>query len=165
MLENAGVYTQPEGQPAKDTTFDVTIAHDTDSALSFSDIGLAGNFYNGMRGDLNLVLRFNASQLASVITATLAEHSVAAITSANWQQLGAVTNTPQAAVNNGVIVSLADGSTWTVTGTSYLTALSLDATSAVAARPGRRVTMTVGGEETAITPGASYAGAIVITAV
>ena len=141
----------------------MTAAHATDSVLSFTGIGLAGNFYNGMRGDLNLVLKFSASQVAGVITATLAEHHVDTITSANWQQLGAVTNTPQPAINNGVIVSLTDGSTWTVTGTSYLTALSLDATSAVAGRHGGKVTMTVDGKQTAITPGTSYSGAIVVT--
>jgi hypothetical protein len=163
VLENAGVYTQPGGEPARDGTFDVTAAHATDSVLSFTDIELAGNFYNGMRGNLNLVLKFSAGQVAGVITASLAEHHVDTITSANWWQLGAVTNTPQPAINNGVIVSLAGGSTWTVTGTSYLTALSLDATSAVTGRHGGKVTMTVDGKQTAIAQGASYTGAIVIS--
>ena len=163
VLENAGVYTQPTGEPAKDKTFDVAVAHATDSALSFTDIDLAGDFYNGMRGNLNLVLKFAASQVAGVITATRAEHHVAKITSANWWQLGAVSNTPQPAINNGVLVSLTEGSTWTVTGTSYLTALSLDASSAVAGQHGGKVTMTVDGKQTAITPGTSYTGAIVVS--
>jgi hypothetical protein len=34
--------------------------------LPFTDIELAGNFYNGMRGDLNLVLNFAASQVRGV---------------------------------------------------------------------------------------------------
>ena len=50
VLENAGVYTQPTGEPAKDPTFDVTVAHATDSVLSFTDIDLTGNFYNGLAG-------------------------------------------------------------------------------------------------------------------
>ena len=62
-----------------------------------------------------------------------------------------------------MIVSLASGGTWTVTGTSYLTSLSLDATSAVAVPPGGQVTVTVDGAATAIKPGASYTGAIVLT--
>jgi hypothetical protein len=49
------------------------------------------------------------------------------------------------------------------TGTSYLTALSIDATSTVTGRRGKRVSMTVDGNPTAITPGASYTGAIVVT--
>jgi len=163
VLENAGVYTQPAGEPARDASFDVTVAHATDSALSFTDIDLAGNFYNGMRGDLNLVLDFTASKVAGVITATLSEHHVDTITSANWWELGAVTNTPRPAVNNGVIVALAGGSTWTVTGPSYLTALSLDAASTVTGPNGRKVTMTVNGAPTAITPGSSHTGAIVVS--
>jgi hypothetical protein len=178
VLENAGVYTQPTGEPTKVTTFDVTVAQSTDSVLSFSDISLNGNFYNGLRGGpaaagggpgggpavgLNLVLNFASSQVTGVITATLAEHHVATIDSSNWWELGHVSNTPQAVINNGVIVALTDGSAWTVTGTSYLSALSLDGTSRVAGPRGRKVAMTVDGTPTAITAGGSYTGAIVVT--
>ena len=163
VLENAGVYTQPAGEPARDATFDVTVAHTTDSVLSFSGIELAGNFYNGMRGDLNLVLNFASSRVKGVITATRSTHHVDTIDSSNWWELGAVTNTPQPAINNGVIVSLTGGSTWTVTGTSHLTALSLDAASRVAAPGGGKLTMTVNGTPTAIAPGGSYSGAIVLS--
>lgn len=162
VLENAGVYTQPTGEPAKDTAFDVTVAHATDSVLSFTDIELAGNFYNGMRGDLNLVLDFAASQVKGVISATLATHFVEVIDSSNWWELGAVSNASQPAINNGVLVSLTGGSTWTVTGTCYLTALALDATSRVAAPRGRNLTMTVDGTPTAVAAGGSYTGAIVL---
>jgi hypothetical protein len=178
VLENAGVYTQPTGEPTKVTTFDVTVAQSTDSVLSFSDISLNGNFYNGLRGGpatagggpgggpavgLNLVLNFASSQVTGVISATLAEHYVDTIDSSNWWELGHVGNTPQAVINNGVIVALSDGSAWTVTGTSYLSALSLDATSRVAGPRGSQVAMSVDGTPTAITAGASYTGAIVLT--
>ena len=163
-LENAGVYTQPTGQPAKDAGFDVTAVHATDSVCSFSDIDLRGDFYNGMRGDLNMVLDFTSSRVQGVISSTLAVHAVDTITAANWWELGKVTNTVQAAVNNGAIVSLAGGSQWTVTGTSYLTGLTLDRTSSVSADGfGRTVTMTVDGVATRIVPGGSYSGAIVLT--
>jgi hypothetical protein len=178
VLENAGVYTQPTGAAVKDPAFDVTTAHGSDSVLAFSKIGVNGNFYNGYRGGpssapagpgpapatgLNLVLDFAASKVNGVITATVATHAVATIDSTQWQQLGAVSNTAQPAVNNGVIVSLTGGSKWTVTGTSYLTALSLDASSSVGAPFGRTVSMTVDGTATAISPGGSYTGAIVLT--
>ena len=65
--------------------------------------------------------------------------------------------------NNGVIVSLNGGSRWTVTGTSYLSALSLDAASSVSGPGRKRVTMTVDGTATEIRPGGSYTGAIVLT--
>ena len=179
VLENAGVYTQPAGEPAKDPTFDVTVVHpDSDSVFSFSDIELAGDFYNGLAGGpssapagpgggaatgLNLVLNFAASGVTGIITSTLATHFVDTITSANWWELGRVGNVAQPAINNGVIVALTDRSRWTVTGTSYLTALSLDATSSVTGPGRKRVTMTVDGTTTAIEPGGSYAGAIVLT--
>ena len=100
--------------------------------------------------------------MTGVITSTLAGHLVDTITAANWQEPGKVSNVAQPAVNNGVIVSLAGGSSWTVTGTSYLTALWLDASSSVRGPGRRRVTMTVDGTATAIEPGGSYSGAIVV---
>jgi hypothetical protein len=163
VLENAGVYAQPTGEPSKDSSFEVTVAHDSDSVFSFTDISLAGHFYNGMRGNLNLVLKFSSSQVAGVITATLAEHHTGTIDSGNWYELGVVSNTPQAAINNGVIVSLTDHSAWTVTGTSYLTALSLDATSVLRAPAGRTLDVRVDGSAVSVEPGATYSGAIVIT--
>ena len=164
VLENAGVYTQPTGEPTKDSTFDVTETHDTDSICTFTDIKLHGNFYNGMRGDLNMVLNFSSSQATGVVASTLAEHLVGTINSGNWWELGNITNTPQAAINNGAIVSLTDGSQWTVTGTSYLTSLTLDNTSSVSASGfGKKVTMTVNGAATAIKPGNTYTGAIILS--
>ena len=163
VLENAGVYTQPTGEPTRDPSFDVTVAHDTDSICAFTGIALRGNFYNGMRGDLNMVLNFSSARIEGVISSTLAVHSVDTIDSTNWWELGHVSNTPQAAINNGAIVSLTDGSQWTVTGTSYLTSLALDAASSIcAADSGESVSMTVDGKATDITPGNTYAGAIVL---
>jgi hypothetical protein len=164
VLENAGVYTQPTGEPTKDSTFSVTTAHTTDSNFSFTDANLRGDFYNGIRGDLNMVLTFSSSKVEGVISATLTEHAVTTIDSSNWWELGNVSNTPQAAINNGAIVSLASGSQWTVTGTSYLTSLTLDATSSVSAKGfGKSVTMTVDGTTTAIEAGNTYTGAIVLS--
>jgi hypothetical protein len=37
-----------------------------------------------------------------------------------------VIDTPRTAVNDGAIVTLTNGSRWTVTGTSYLTSLTTD---------------------------------------
>jgi hypothetical protein len=80
----------------------------------------------------------------------------------DYKYLGVVTNTPSPAVNNGVIVSLDADSSWTLTGTCYLTSLTLEAGSVVAGQGGAQVTMTVDGVETPIAPGA-YSGAIVLT--
>ena len=158
---NEGVYTEPTGTPAKDSTFDVTAIHDTDAVATFTDIALRGDFYNAMRGNLNLVLNFTGAKVEGVISATASKHHVSTITSAEYLQLGEVTNTAQAVINNGVIVAL-NGTQWTVTGTSYLSKLTLAKDATVTAPAGHTVSMTVDGAATAIAPGAVYSGAIVL---
>ena len=163
-------YTQPTAAAVKSTSFDPTAAHSTDASGTFSDIKLEGDFYNGVLGGgvgklqgMNLVLSFTRSKIEGVVSASTAVHNVSTVGKSNFDQLGVVNNTASPVVNNGVIVSLAGGSQWRVTGTSYLSSLTLDATSYISATGGRRVTMTVSGTETAITPGSSYTGAITLT--
>ena len=61
----------------------------------------------------------------------------------------------------GLILSVLNGSTWTVDETSYLTSLTIDETSAIEGVDGASVIMTVNGTETEITAG-TYTGEIVI---
>lgn len=159
-LVNEGVYTEPATAATRDATFDVTAAHGTDAVASFSHIALTGDIWNGMRGDLNNVLTFDGSTITGVISASTTKHHVSTITSANYQQLGVVTNTAAPVLNNGVIVSLTGGSVWTVTGTSYLSKLTVAAGSAVR---GSHLSATVDGVATTIQPGHTYAGNIVLT--
>jgi hypothetical protein len=163
VLLNAGVYTEPTGDPAKDSSFDVTAVNTADAKATFTGIALDGDFYNAVRNGKNLVLTFDNSTVKGVITASSAVHSQSTITSADYKLLGEVTNTPKAAVNNGVIVTLGSGSRWTVTGTSYLTKLVIDSAAAVTAPRGRKVSLTVDGTATAITAGSTYSGAIVLS--
>jgi hypothetical protein len=109
----------------------------------------------------NLVLKLERANITGLITASRARHAKSIITSEDYKMLGEVTNRPGPAVNNGVILSM-DASTWTVTGTSYLTSLTIDEVSVVKAPEGSKVTMTVDGVPTAIKAG-SYKGNIVIT--
>ncbi|MDT7843111.1 hypothetical protein [Streptomyces justiciae] len=160
---NTGVYTEPTGDPAKDATFDVTTAHTADGAATFTSIKLKGDFYNGMRKGKNMVLTFEDATVEGVISATQAKHRVSTIDASTFYELGIVTNTVQAAVNNGVVVSLGSGSSWTVTGTSYVTSLALADDAAVRAPRGKTLTVTVDGTETTVTPGQSYTGAITLT--
>ncbi|MGW2962443.1 hypothetical protein ACWDGI_28825 [Streptomyces sp. NPDC001220] len=162
-MMNIGVYTEPTTDPAKDPSFDVTAVHATDGAATFSSIKVKGDFYNGVRGGRNMVLTFEDSGVEGVISATRARHRVPSIDSSTFYELGIVTNTAQAAVNNGVVVRLNSGSTWTVTGTSYLTGLTLAADAAVRAPRGRTVKLTVDGTETALTAGSTYTGALTLT--
>jgi hypothetical protein len=84
------------------------------------------------------------------------------ITSKNATYLGDLINSPTQAVNNGVIVTLANGSIWTIYGTSYLTGLTVDNGSIVAPE-GMRVEMKVNGTKTEIKTGKTYTGNIVLT--
>jgi hypothetical protein len=118
----------------------------------------------GSPGGLNMVLSFTGCRVTGVISATQAHHAVSTITSANWQQLGEVSNEVQPVINNGVIVTVGSGSMWSVTGTSYLSKLDIAADAAVTGAGRGRLRMTVDGAATAVTPGQSYTGAIVLTA-
>lgn len=162
-MMNVGVYTEPTTDPVKDSSFDVTAVHGTDGAATFSSIKLKGDFYNGVRGGRNMVLTFEGTSVEGVISATRTKHRVSSIDASTFYELGIVTNTAQAAVNNGVVVRLNSGSTWTVTGTSYLTSLTLADDASVTAPRGRSVKLTVDGTETALTAGSTYAGALTLT--
>ena len=170
-LLNTGVYTEPTGDPTKSDSFDVTTVSDDDAVATFTDISLTGDFYNGIRGGSstlsgkNMALTFDGSDLTGVVSATTTQHNQSTITSADYEQLGVVTNTVSPVVNNGVIVNLEQGSTWTVTGTSYLSSLTVDGDSAITASAGQMLTMTVDGVVTPITAGTTYTGAIILTVV
>lgn len=115
----------------------------------------------GSASGLNMVLNLTNSEITGIITASRARHAKDTITPEDYLMLGEVTNTPCPAVNNGVIVSL-EGSTWTVTGTSYLTGLTISKNSKVTAPKGHKVTMTVDGAKKSIKAG-TYKGNIVLT--
>jgi hypothetical protein len=162
-MMNVGVYTEPTGDPVKDSSFDTTAVHSTDGSATFTSIALKGDFYNGVRTGRNMVLTFQDATVEGVISATRAWHRVPSIDASTLYELGIVTNTPQAAVDNGAVVRLEGGSTWTVTGTSYLTSLTIASDAAVRAPRDRTVTLTVDGTRKALTPGTSCTGALVLT--
>jgi hypothetical protein len=85
-----------------------------------------------------------------------------AIFSKDALYLGDLINHPAPAVNNGMIVTLKGGTVWTVTGTSYLTSLTIGDGSSVAAPKGSKVTMTVDGVAKPLQAG-TYEGAIMLT--
>ncbi|MFH0180254.1 hypothetical protein ACIA6D_17905 [Streptomyces cacaoi] len=168
--ETTGTYTEPTGSPVRSSSWVTTSAQSTDAKASFTDIELTGDFYNsvwgGGTGNLqgqNLNLTFTRSTVTGTLSAGTAEHAVSTITSATYREISEVTNTPSAVVNNGVLVTLGSGSTWTVTGTSYLSALTLASDAAVTAPSGRTVTLTVDGTATELRAGGSYTGALTLT--
>lgn len=110
----------------------------------------------------NLELTFVSTEVTGVITGSKAVHNVPRVDKFNCEELGEVNNTPQEIVNNGVIVNLDKNSVWTVTGTSYLSALTIAEGAVIAAPAGKAVSMMVDGASVAPNAGA-YTGKIVVT--
>jgi len=75
--------------------------------------------------------------------------------------MGRLKNTAAPTVNNPVYLTLAEGSTWNISGTSYISRLVIDDSSSIKAKKGA-VTMTVNGVATPIKAG-TYEGKIVIS--
>ena len=96
----------------------------------------------------NLILTLDNSELTGIISSGWCEHDVDIIDRyitaneddyvgddglryGNRENLGQVACYPAETVNNGVIVTLKNGAVWNVTGTSYVSVLDVDDTSAV----------------------------------
>jgi hypothetical protein len=175
-MTNTGVYSDPTGQAKPDITHVIYSANpEADAVATFSNITLMGDFYNSTRGGImqgpfgppasvsrNLVLTFENAKVTGTITASNAVHKQATIGAADYKQIGAITNTATAPVNNGVLVNLTKGSTWVVTGTSYLSRLDLAPGSTIAAPAGFSVSLTLGGKPMLFKAG-SYIGQVVLT--
>ncbi len=115
----------------------------------------------------NMVLNFDNAKITGIISSSEAHHSKPTIDYkdgvwVDYKMFGVVTNKVHEPVNNGVIVSLTNGTNWTVTSTSYLTSLTIDAGSTITAPKGYDVTMTVDGVAKPISPW-KYTGKIVLT--
>lgn len=170
-----GSYEDKTTVPAKDSGHDLTKAVAGEDVLAtFKGMKLEGDFFNGVRGDQtggmfnpnkvlrNLKVTLDGTTLTGQVSASTVKH-VGKVTEANYQELGHVTNTASAAINNGVLVELKNNSAWTVTETSYLTSLTIGTGCAVSAPAGKTLTMTVDGVATPIAAGQTYTGAIVLT--
>lgn len=115
--------------------------------------GSRGNGYDGVR---NMALTFENTVITGIISASKALHRVEKVFKDNCEELGEVLNTAQPVVNNGVIVTLKQGSVWNVAGTSYLSALTIEEGASLVG------TLTVDGKDVDAVPG-TYTGAITVT--
>jgi hypothetical protein len=176
---NDNTFTELSGTPLAVSGFDNTSTSTSQLvSATFKNIDLAGDFYNGAGWQVsgkaeNMAVFLTASTtITGVITSSEAKHSSCntslsttscQINSTDYYDLGEVTNTPQAAINNGTIVSVDGTSTWVVNGTSYLTGLTVASGAKIEAPSGKTLSMTVNGTAKAITPGNTYSGPIVLT--
>lgn len=119
--------------------------------------------HNGddLMGPKNLGLTLKNVKLTGVVSSAVQAYrpGLNLITERNREELGNVKQTAAPTVNNGVVLSLDKDSVWTVTGTSYLTSLTLAEGARVNAPQGKALTMLVDGVETPIAPG-TYQGKI-----
>lgn len=102
---------------------------------------------------INLVLNFVDTRYTGALSATSTRHRTSHITPENNYELGMVENTLCPAVNNGVLASFDESSSWTVTKTCYLTALTLAPGAVVQPTSGKSLIMLINGTETDIQPG------------
>ena len=112
----------------------------------------------------NLGLTLNNSKVTGVISSATQKYrdGLTLIDESNRLEMANITQTAAPTVNNGVCVALDEKSAWIVTGTSYITALTIAEGAKLTAADGKTLTMAVDGAETAIVPG-TYTGTIVLT--
>ena len=122
---------------------------------------LRGFMGDALMGAKNMVLDVRNADLTGRISAATAKYrdGVTVINYDNFNELSEITQTPAQPINNGVILSLDGSSRWELTGTCYLTSLTLAEGAVLAGPDGKTVRMTVDGAETPIAPG-KYTGLI-----
>ena len=116
---------------------------------------------NDLRGPKNLGLNFTNVRVEGIISSASQAYreGLTVISSDNRDELSNITQTAAETVNNGVIVSLDKDSEWVVTGTSYITSLTIEKGAEVRAPEGKGLTMLVDGKKTRISAG-RYTGKI-----
>ena len=139
-----------------------------DIDATFKNMELDGDIINSMMEYSSMNIRFENTRIIGAITTATAEHAIGR----NGEKLR-FKDTPELSYligkqkatyapvdsKNGVAVSLSKESVWTVSRSSYITALSISDDSRVAAPDGGALVMEVDGAATAIKPGA-YSGKI-----
>ena len=115
------------------------------------------------QGPKNLVLTLEKASLTGQISSAkqFYREGLTTLGPENCHEVNNVRQEAAPTVNNGVLLTLDGASKWNVTGTSYITKLTLAEDAVIAAADGGAVRMTVDGVETPIAPG-EYTGRIVI---
>lgn len=113
----------------------------------------------------NLGLKLVDTTVTGVISSATQHYreGLTLIDESNRREMSNITQKAAPTVNNGVIVSLDRTSRWTVTGTSYITALELAPGAVVEAPQGKTLKVTLDGKAIDLAPG-RYIGTLVLTA-
>ena len=131
-----------------------------EEAPAFDPTALEGD----MDGAKNLLMDLHHTTIEGVISSAAQTYreGLTVITEKNRKEMSNVTQTAAPTINNGVIVRLDCKSRWTVTGTSYITALELEPGAQVCAPNGKTLHITVNGKKATLEKGV-YQGSIVLT--
>ncbi len=153
-----GMFEPPEGSDGL-SFLDATEAEDNDHAKETE-------YDADLRGPKNLVLNLKNVRYEGIASSATAAYrdGLTEITEATRYELSCIRQTPAPTVNNGVIVSVDADSSWIITGTSYITSLTLAENGIIKGQSGKKIVMTVDGAETELKAG-SYRGHIVLTPV
>ncbi|NBC34973.1 hypothetical protein GTZ99_00195 [Novosphingobium sp. FSY-8] len=135
-----------------------------DVLATFRNTALVGDMFNARPTGSAMVLTFAGAQITGRLsTATVVAAKGVEPTRATLTEIGHVVNTPGAvAGGKGLKVSLDGASRWRVTGTSYLTDLTLAPGARLEAASGK-LNLSVNGRKVAVKPG-HYTGAIILRA-
>ncbi|MCD8116028.1 MAG: hypothetical protein LUE21_02750 [Oscillospiraceae bacterium] len=117
-------------------------------------------------GPKNLGVNAVNAHITGVISSATQSYpeGVTEITPDNWFDISNITQEAAKPVNNGVVVSLDQNSSWTVTGKSYITRLILAEGAQLKGCDGRGVSVSVNGKKVDAAPG-EYVGMIEISPV
>lgn len=128
------------------------------------EMEIPGHNPEELRGPKNLGVNLKNAHVEGVISAAAQSYreGVTEITVDSWYELTNITQTAAAPVNNGVVLTIDTGSSWIVTGASYLSSLTIAEGAKLEAASGKKLAMTVNGKDTPVKPG-SYQGKIVIS--
>jgi hypothetical protein len=160
-------YVVPTVNPQADDNNTTTENENTVKAV-FSNMTVTGNIYNSRwTAGQNLSVTFDNAGVTGLISSGQQNHNGLnpgdKITKATYYKISDVSVTPQAVVNSGLLVTLKNSSTWTVTGTSYLSKLDFGTGCTITAPAGKTLTVKVDGSNTTLSAGNTYTGKIEIS--
>ncbi len=160
-------YTVPEVVPVEDDNDTADTKADMTMDALFANTALVGDIYNSRwTAGQNLSVSFENASIEGVISSATQSHKNVKpgelITPDTREELGEVDAVASPTVSNGMLVALDKDSKWTVTGTSYLSLLSIQNGAEITAPIGYEVVMTVDGVVTEVEKG-TYVGDVVLT--
>lgn len=167
-LHWADFYTVPDTTPVEFPDWNAADPNAQSTVrVHFADMDMNGDIYNTRFGSgHNLDLTLENVRYAGAITAGRQYHKTRKpgdrILPEDARELGNVGCLPAPVVCNGVIVTLKSGASWTLTGTSFLSSLTIEDGATLTAAPGCELVMTVDGAETPVAAG-TYTGAITLS--